>query len=718
MKKDLIAIYLFYLLFISKLFASGDLPDGYKYVFPQPNSKFIHPTSTIIVRFENISPFELINLSKMLEVIGGESGYHSGKTYIASDDRTVIFDSSNDYELGETVKVKIEPRFNNLYKIDVKSLNYEFKVLSKKVSPTDHQKDISAGSNMYKSKLTNSLSKIMSNGVSVPSDFPHVVISQNNNPSDEYIFLNNWGPPNYNIIFNTSGDPVWYLRTPDTRRDFKVQSNGWITMLVRGGFGGSSQGYIAFDENFEFIKSMRTTNGYSTDEHELFMLPDSGYFLIGRRETKVDMSQYVIGGKTDATVRETCIQEFTSDDNLIFIWRAWDHFDIRDLELESLTDSYIRFPHMNSIFIDEDGHILLSSRHLSEFSKIHRQSGEFIWRMCGVPQSPNNDFQFVNDPLNGFRNQHTISSLGNNRYLLFDNGNMHGPAVTRTVEYEIDTVSMTANLVWEFRNDENPLYSYSWAMGNAQRLQNGNTHINYGIGGWNPTAQEVTPSGEKKFEMRFETPYFCYRSFRHPWNGIVKTPYLLVEAPQDTLTLLFNKFGDENIDYFNIYGDTFANPITIIDTSRNTLKQIINLNKGSIYYFRVTAVSNTGIESNYSNEETFFINESIVTLATNESESPLSERFELYSNFPNPFNPITYVRYNLPVSSEVSIIVYNMDGQEIIKLQQADVMEAGVHAIKFDGSNLASGIYFYKLTTKSLLGTQYFTETKKMMLIK
>ena len=48
-------------------------------------------------------------------------------------------------------------------------------------------------------------------------------------------------------------------------------------------------------EDFEFIKAVRTTNGYNTDEHELIMLPDNGYLLIGRRETEVDMSQLANG---------------------------------------------------------------------------------------------------------------------------------------------------------------------------------------------------------------------------------------------------------------------------------------------------------------------------------------------------------------------------------------------------------------------------------------
>jgi hypothetical protein len=327
------------------------------------------------------------------------------------------------------------------------------------------------------------------------------------------------------MIFNTSGDPVWYWKTSDRRRDFKVQSNGWITMLTRYDLAGKQNGHMAFTENFEFIKSMGATNGYNTDEHEFFMLPDSGYFLIGKRETTVDMSLYVPGGQVNATVRETCIQEFTADDQLIFIWRAWDHFDIRDLEIEDLSGSYIRFPHMNAIYTDDDGHILLSSRHLSEISKIHRQNGTFIWRLSGIPGSPNNDFQFVDDPLDGFRNQHAIRSLGNNRYTLFDNGNLHSPPVSRAVEYEIDTSQMTATLVWEQRSDLTG--KLSDRMGNAQRLPNGNTHINWAIGDVLPIASEVTPGGERVFEMSFEDGYHCYRSFRYPIN-LVMTMLIII----------------------------------------------------------------------------------------------------------------------------------------------------------------------------------------------
>jgi len=542
----------------------------------------------------------------MFKVTGEKSGLHPGKTIIASDNQTVIFKSARYYTSGEMVNVVIEPHFPDTVDDLLETLSYKFTVLaggaSQRLDFAEEKNDFP----VQKTAIAASQARVMPNGVSVPGDFPHVNITQNNNPSSDYIFLNSWGPPNYNIILNTSGAPVWYWKTPDRRRDFKLQPNGWLTMLIRDGYGGDGEGYIALNNNYEYVKTFRTTNGYYTDEHELQVLPDSGYFLIGRRETTVDMSQYVSGGQSNAIVRETCIQEFTADDQMIFIWRAWDHFDIRDLDLESLTASYIRFPHMNAIDTDDDGDILLSSRHLSEITKINRQNGDIIWRMCGVPGSPNNDFQFVNDPLNGFRNEHAIRAQGNNRYLLFDNGNLHSPPTSRAVEYEIDTEQKTATLVWEFRNDRTNYYSYY--MGNAQRLPNGKTHINWAVGDVLPIASEIAPDGEKAFEMQFSEGYHVYRTFRFPWNGLRLTPYLLLEPQPDNLTLIFNKFGDDNVDYYKIYGDTVSQSTTLIDTSRQTIKNLRDLKNGKLYYFRLTAVDTNGLESDFSDEENMFVN--------------------------------------------------------------------------------------------------------------
>jgi hypothetical protein len=139
-------------------------------------------------------------------------------------------------------------------------------------------------------------------------------------------------------------------------------------------------------------------------------------------------------------------------------------------------------------------------------------------------------------------------------------------------------------------------------LGNAQRLPTGNTLINFARATY-PKAIEVDTNGVKRFELSFTPNSDAYRAFRFPWNGSVAVPYLIVEAQLDNITLVFNKFGDTNVSHYRIYGGTSPQPTTLLATATATLKRLTNLQNGSHYYFRVTAVSKQGVESGYSNEE-------------------------------------------------------------------------------------------------------------------
>ena len=88
----------------------------------------------------------------------------------------------------------------------------------------------------------------------------------------------------------------------------------------------------------------------------------------------------------------------------------------------------------------------------------------------------------------------------------------------------------------------------------------------------------------------------------------------------------------------------------------------------------------------------------------------LPTSFALAQNYPNPFNPTTSISFDLPVNSDVTLSIFNITGQKVTEV--IDRYEAGSHVFEWDGSNAASGIYFYKLTAGD------FTETKKMMLLK
>lgn len=81
------------------------------------------------------------------------------------------------------------------------------------------------------------------------------------------------------------------------------------------------------------------------------------------------------------------------------------------------------------------------------------------------------------------------------------------------------------------------------------------------------------------------------------------------------------------------------------------------------------------------------------------------------SSYPNPFNPITTIQFSLPERSHVSLDVYSINGQLVESLVE-DILHNGVHEVRFDGSSLSSGTYFYKLTSDNMV------KTGKMQLVK
>ena len=89
----------------------------------------------------------------------------------------------------------------------------------------------------------------------------------------------------------------------------------------------------------------------------------------------------------------------------------------------------------------------------------------------------------------------------------------------------------------------------------------------------------------------------------------------------------------------------------------------------------------------------------------------IADDFTLAQNYPNPFNPTTTISFSLQKAGKVMLDVYNTVGQKVATLVN-DKMTAGEHEVTFNGKDLASGLYLYRLTANNV------TLTKKMMLIK
>ena len=95
----------------------------------------------------------------------------------------------------------------------------------------------------------------------------------------------------------------------------------------------------------------------------------------------------------------------------------------------------------------------------------------------------------------------------------------------------------------------------------------------------------------------------------------------------------------------------------------------------------------------------------------NDGRRVVSTEFSLDQNSPNPFNPMTEIKFNLPRSMNATLTVYNVRGQ-VVETLKSGIMSAGQHSVTWDARSHASGVYFYRLQAGAL------TQSKSLVLIR
>jgi hypothetical protein len=238
-------------------------------------------------------------------------------------------------------------------------------------------------------------------------DYPSLQVVVDTNPSQEFLFLAPTTSSAGNLlIFDNELIPVFIKKvTEGTLYDFKLQRNGKLTYnlatLSAFSFGLDSYGVVD--------KQYLTPPEFDLDIHDLQVLEDGTYYVLGREFVTIDMSQYVPGGDPAAVLITQNIHHMDTNDNELWRWRSIEHYDILDVaEYIDLTRHLIDWTHSNSVDIDIDGNIILSTKNFNEITKISRQTGEIIWRLGGE----RNQFQFINDN-RGFGGQHDARVLSN-----------------------------------------------------------------------------------------------------------------------------------------------------------------------------------------------------------------------------------------------------------------------------------------------------------------
>ena len=152
-------------------------------------------------------------------------------------------------------------------------------------------------------------------------------------------------------------------------------------------------------------------------------------------------------------------------------------------------------------------------------------------------------------------------------------------------------------------------------------------------------------------------------------------------------------------------------------TDQNGNYTIAGLTPGSYsistdkYGYTSTQTSTVSLDynSNFTSSASFTMTPTDVTSIN--SNSGTIQNYKLYQNYPNPFNPTTVIKYSVPIASRVTLKVYNILGSEVATLVNGE-KAVGNYSVTFNGSNLASGIYFYQLKAGS------FVQTKKLVLMK
>jgi hypothetical protein len=228
------------------------------------------------------------------------------------------------------------------------------------------------------------------------------------------------------------------------------------------------------------------------------------------------------------------------------------------------------------------------------------------------------------------------------------------------------------NYIMQLHDDGGGIYTLG-------RMPNSNFHNNYishivrsSYQGGNPFAGIYLDNGS------------CYKTVENNVLDSTFSAFYAINAPNHDNTIHNN--------YYNvIYGDVSNDNVT----SNNEFCRVSNWPAAAL-----SIMSNAGIEAEYSDPT-----------SVNEGQVDLPKRFLLSQNFPNPFNPVTIIKYSLPETSNVRLEVFNALGQRVA-IPVNELQGAGIYNINFNGRNLSSGVYFYKLTAGS------HSDNKKMLLLK
>jgi hypothetical protein len=337
------------------------------------------------------------------------------------------------------------------------------------------------------------------------------------------------------MILDNVGSPVWLRPVREEERDvmdFKAQVYRGRPVLtwwegVHGGYGRGE--YVIFDDSYREVARVRAGNGYEGDHHEFLITARDTALIVIYGPARKDLSS--VGGAADGAVLEGVIQEIDiASGEVLFEWHSLEHVDVGESYQRPRPGQRAAFDyfHINSVDVDEDENLIVSARRTSAVYKIHRETGQVIWRLGGK----RSDFEMGEGARFAF--QHDARRHPDGTITLFDNRGEDMGEPSRAVALKLDEGAMNATLAKEYVH---PDRFFAIFQGNIQALPGGNVFVGWGSA---PYLSEFSREGMLLFDARFPDEAESYRAFRLPWKGLPKDrPTVAAESENEDRTTLY-----------------------------------------------------------------------------------------------------------------------------------------------------------------------------------
>lgn len=381
----------------------------------------------------------------------------------------------------------------------------------------------------------------------LPPEVPPYTYSKTGSISPGILFLSVSPPspgdwPSTILMADENGHLIFYMdRNEEVAppyafirlTDFRLQNDGM--MCFNGPDSSGAPRYFRMDSNFVFADTFDCSFAYELNAHELKRTEAGTYLYFCDTERLADLSGAMtntgIAGSPFGTVKTQYIVETDSAHNVIWTWDPLLYISPSDINSAYFSDPFwMDLTHYNSLDVDANGNILVSSRHLDEITLISKPSGKIIWRMGGK----RNEFFLLGDSL-WFTAQHYANFMPDGNIALFDNATETPFGVARGMEIQVDTIGMTATVI---NTVPNSFGSKSEWMGSYQVLPDSHQLINWaGVLPFSTTISVEEFAADNTPVMQLDLPngWVSYRVEKHPLPWSLPRP--LIDCNQDSLTL-------------------------------------------------------------------------------------------------------------------------------------------------------------------------------------